>query len=437
MAGLIGTLRTLWNYVQARRNFTRWPDRRALEAWQDRQVRGHLKRILPQSAFYRERYAGLDLHGWRNFPVIEKRDMMEHFDALNTAGIRREDAFATALHAEESRDFRPVLRGITVGLSSGTSGNRGIFLASAAEQQRWAGTMLARILPGGLGRSHRAALLLRANSNLYESVEGRRLAFQFFDLFSPWDALAERLARYSPTLLVAPPSALLRLADSRKWQPVERVVAAAEVLEPQDAEKIAAAFHCDRVQQIYQATEGFVAATCAHGTLHLNEDIIAVQREDIGSGRFVPILTDFRRTTQPILRYRLNDILRHREKPCACGSVFAAIESIEGRCDDALTAPGLADGAPVEIFADFIRRAFLTAHSAISEYSLTQRAQTWEVAFVAPDEENHAARKAVTIALQNVCAHFAAHCPALAFVPHVAPRPGEKLRRIRRLPPRV
>ena len=437
MAGLIGTLRTLWSHAQARRNFTRWPDRRALEAWQDRQVCGHLKRILPQSAFYRERYAGLDLHGWRSFPVIEKRDMMEHFDALNTAGIRGEDAFATALRAEESRDFRPVLRGITVGLSSGTSGSRGIFHASAAEQQRWAGTMLARIFPGGLRGSHRAALLLRANSNLYESVEGRRLAFQFFDLFSPWDALAERLARYSPTLLVAPPSALLRLANSRKWQPVERVVAAAEVLEPQDAKKIAAAFHCERIHQIYQATEGFIAATCGHGTLHLNEDIIAVQREDIGGGRFVPILTDFRRITQPILRYRLNDILRLREKPCACGSVFAAIESIEGRCDDTLTAPALADGQPVEIFADFIRRAFLTAHAAISEYSLTQRAQTWEVAFVTPDEENQAAREAIAVALQTVCTHFAAHCPPLVFTPYSPPRCGEKLRRVRRLHERL
>lgn len=432
MAGLIGTLRTLWAYAQARRNFTRWPDRRALEAWQDRQVRAHLRRILPRSEFYRGRYAGLDLHAWRDFPVIEKRDMMEHFGTLNTVGLRRDEAFATALRAEESRDFRPVLRGITVGLSSGTSGSRGIFLASDAERQRWAGTMLARILPGGLRRKHRAALLLRANSNLYETIAGRRLAFRFFDLFSPWEALAENLARYAPTLLVAPPSALLRLAESRKWEPVERVVAAAEVLEPQDAEKIAAAFHCGRIHQIYQATEGFIATTCEHGSLHLNEDVLAVQREDIGGGRFVPILTDFRRTTQPILRYRLNDILRLREKPCACGSIFTAIESIEGRCDDTLTAPSLADGTPVEIFADFIRRAFLTAHAAISEYSLTQRDQTWAVSFIAPDDQDSAARTALSVALQNVCTHFGAQCPPLVFTAYTPPRVGEKLRRIRR-----
>ena len=432
MAGLIGTLRTIWNYALARRNFTRWPDRRTLEAWQDRQVRAHLQRILPQSAFYRERYAGLDLHNWRDFPVIEKRDMMEHFDTLNTAGLRRDEAFASALHAEESRDFRPVLRSITVGLSSGTSGSRGLFLASNAERQRWAGTMLARILPVGLRRNHRAALLLRANSNLYENIAGRRLAFRFFDLFSPWDTLAENLASFAPTLLVAPPSALLRLADSRKWKPVERVVAAAEVLEPQDAEKIADAFHCGHLHQIYQATEGFIAATCEHGTLHLNEDIIAVQREDLGRGRFVPILTDFRRTTQPILRYRLNDILRLREKPCACGSVFTAIETVEGRCDDTLTAPALSDGRPVEIFADFIRRAFLTAHTAISEYALTQRGQAWEASFIAPAVENCAVRAALTTALQNVCARFGAHCPPLAFTAYSPPRAGEKLRRIRR-----
>jgi hypothetical protein len=39
---------------------------------------------------------------------------------------------------------------LTVGLSSGTSGNRGVFLVSRAERLRWAGILLGRALPGHL-----------------------------------------------------------------------------------------------------------------------------------------------------------------------------------------------------------------------------------------------------------------------------------------------
>ncbi|WP_019911675.1 hypothetical protein [Paenibacillus sp. HW567] len=40
--------------------------------------------------------------------------MMNHFDTLNTAGITREKAFTEAYEAENSRNFKPTLQGITV-----------------------------------------------------------------------------------------------------------------------------------------------------------------------------------------------------------------------------------------------------------------------------------------------------------------------------------
>ena len=44
---------------------------------------------------------------------------------------------------------------------------------------------------------------------------------------------------------------------------------------------------------------------------------------------FYPIITDFKRTSQPIYRYRLNDILVEEKSPCPCGSVFTRIAKIE------------------------------------------------------------------------------------------------------------
>jgi putative adenylate-forming enzyme len=431
MAGLISSLRTICAYANAKRNFMRWQSREALEAWQDKQTMRHIRRIMSCSPFYRALYEGRDLREWRDFPVIQKREMMKQFDALNTVGISCERAFEVALHAEKSRDFSPMIGGIAVGLSSGTSGSRGIFLASPAERDLWAGTILARILPRGITGRHRAALFLRANSNLYENVGTRRLAFQFFDLLSPWDDSVRKLVRFAPTILVAPPSVLLRLARSSKWAPVERVFAAAEVLEPQDAVELAAAFSCGRIHQIYQATEGFIAATCTHGILHVNEDVIALQTDPLGNGRCVPIFTDFRRFTQPIMRYRLNDVLRLRTEPCPCGSIFTAIEAVEGRCDDILSAPSQSGEGRVEIFPDFIRRAIITAHHSILEYSVVEKSGCWEIAVETdlPADELHIA---IARALESTCAQFGAQCPLLKFVPYMPPEVGAKLRRIRR-----
>ncbi|MFR2693157.1 MAG: hypothetical protein ACLTBV_21985 [Enterocloster bolteae] len=59
--------------------------------------------------------------------------MMEHFDELNTVGIGREEALEFAVLAERQRNFSPK-QGLTVGLSSGTSGKQGIFLVSDDEK---------------------------------------------------------------------------------------------------------------------------------------------------------------------------------------------------------------------------------------------------------------------------------------------------------------
>nr|MBT2175989.1 CoF synthetase [Streptococcus mitis] len=88
------------------------------------------------------------------------------------------------------------------------------------------------------------------------------------------------------------------------------------------------------VHQVYQCTEGFLATTCKQGTLHINEDLVHIEKEylDQEKGIFVPIITDFMRKTQPIIRYRLNDILIEKKTPCSCGSPFLALERIDGRC---------------------------------------------------------------------------------------------------------
>ncbi|MEI7582162.1 MAG: hypothetical protein WCJ44_05780 [Runella sp.] len=71
---------------------------------------------------------------------------MQHFDTINTCGIHKEEALKLALASEQQRDFSPTINGITIGLSSGTSGNRGLFLASQQERAEWVAAILDRVI---------------------------------------------------------------------------------------------------------------------------------------------------------------------------------------------------------------------------------------------------------------------------------------------------
>lgn len=426
----------LWHYAATKRNARRWRHREELEAWQNRVVQKHLARILPRTPFYRKLYQDRPLNVWQNFPITNKSDLMANFDDWNTVGIRREAAMSVALKAEHSRDFSPTIGDITIGLSSGTSGNRGLFLVSSAERHAWAGTLLAKILPGSLFERHRAALCFRANSNLYGSVSSSRFQFGFFDLLEPPDQLAQKLVKFQPTLLVAPPAMLRLLAEEKRAGRLNIkplcIFSVAEVLEPQERAVIEKQFG-QRLHEIYQATEGFLATTCAQGTLHLNEDVVVVQKEwlDREQRKFTPIITDFRRTTQPLLRYRLNDILTERETPCPCGSIFTALEKIEGRCDDLLEFHSLLADKIIPIFPDFIRRALITADDTITEYSVRQLADgKLEIALEVSGATKTRAERAVRLGFASLSDTLLCQCPEIVFVPFVQPSLNAKRRRV-------
>ncbi len=323
-----------------------------------------------------------------DYPIINKAIFMANFDKINRLGITENEALAVALQAENSRDFSPVLHtdsgDITVGLSSGTTGSRGVFLVSAKESAMWAGYILRRMLPKPYLKRHKIAFFLRANSNLYSSVKSLLIQFKFYDLFESLDAHIPALNAQNPSILIAPATVLQQLAlrSDVTVTPV-KIISVAEVLEPQVQILLEQRFGVV-IHQIYQCTEGFLAHTCAHGHLHLNEDMLYIEKDwiDKASGRFCPIVTDFHRETQPVIRYRLDDVLVWDGTPCPCGSAFGRIKAIEGRYDDMLMANGL-DGTTRMLYADFIRRA-LIMNDVIQEYRVTQQGRNLHIQLI-PD----------------------------------------------------
>jgi putative adenylate-forming enzyme len=422
-------LGTLWYYLEARRRF------RGGCVSREQIVRRHLRWIAERSPYFADRVRLFGLENWREWPVANKAEMMANFDAWNTAGVRLEEALAFAERAERTRDFSQTLRGLTVGLSSGTTGSRGIFLASAAERRLWAGVLLARVLRGTLlSHRHRAALFLRADSPLYHSVGSRRLEFAFFDLFQPLEEHGERLRVFRPTVLAAPPSVLVQLAASG-WardllEPPAILLSVADVLDAGSRAVIEKGFGT-QLGQIYQATEGFLAATCPHGRLHWNEDVVVVQKEWIGPERtrYVPILTDFRRATQPVIRYRLDDIIvRGDASPCACGSQFETLEAIEGRWDDILRLPRREGGGEVLIYPDFVRRAIILSVATGTDYTVTQvSSQEWRIS-CSPTVDLEAVRRQI----EEFCQAQGAVTPKITEEDWSPPPFHAKRRRIRR-----
>lgn len=383
---------------------------------------------LNKSPFYASFSSKKSLQG---FPVMDKTSFMSNFDQINTCGITLKNAMHVAVKAERQRDFSPTIKGITVGLSSGTSGNRGVFLASENERAQWVALVLDRVI-GFSFRKRKVAFFLRANSNLYESVNSKFLSFRFFDLLKPIPEQVEMLDLFKPDILVGQPSLLMELSNAvlegNLSLSLTKVISVAEVLSPEDKDRLEKVFD-QTIHQVYQCTEGFLAATCKEGRLHFNEDFLVIEKKylDTERKRFYPIITDLLRRSQPIIRYELNDIITEHEN-CPCGSKMTAIEMIEGRADDILKFMD-DSGTEVKIFPDFFRKAIMLSDPEIEDYSLIQKEKKLLQLFVKSLNSTSfsSAQKSIIELLSN---HRISDIKivAIAAKDHIK---GNKLRRIR------
>jgi putative adenylate-forming enzyme len=367
-------LELLKNFLAAKRRWHSLRDADTLKAYQDTKAKKMVQYVASRSSFYRNHWQGYDLNDWQHLPAINKQLMMTQFDTFNTMGIKREEAFNFARQAEISSET--LNNTFTFGLSSGTSGQRGLFVISEAERSMWAGVMLARVLH--TFKAERVALFLRASSKLYDTVRrGRWLQFQYFNLTTPLEETLPQLDGFQPTMIVAPPSFLEQLAQARESGhfPIrpERLISVAEVLEPQDKIKLETIFKAP-VHQIYQATEGLLAISCKHGSLHLQEDLVAVQFRALGEHHFTPIITDLRRKTQPIIRYDLGDVWRLETERCRCGNSWRTLKQIEGRKSDLIEL--LTSQGKQYLFPNELRQSILSV-AGILDYTIVQKGENY------------------------------------------------------------
>lgn len=408
--------------LEAPRSFaaTRWMsrtnlNRRRFKKMQTRQLQAWFRRDVSKVAFYRGTEPSLSA-----LPIIDKATLMADFAAFNTAGLSAETVREAIM-----RDCR--VGNLTVGASTGTSGNRGFFVISDAERFRWLGTILAKTIPDLLWQPQRIAVLLPQGTALYDSVNKlKRLQLRFFDLHERPETWQPHLEQFDPTIIVAPPRVLRFLAETGTSATPQRVFSAAETLDPVDRPVIEARFGAP-LKQIYMATEGLLATTCQFGKLHLAEDSIHFEFEHVGEGLVSPLITSFRRSVQIMARYRMNDLLRLDPEPCACGSPLQAVHEIVGRMDDCFRLVD-ANGTTL-ITPDVMRNAVLDAHPAIDDFRLIQTTVD-DIELILPPTSNPQVLDSAKARLDTLLQRRASTARLKARIALLPLDPSRKLRRV-------
>lgn len=320
-----------------------------------------LKHLNNKSIFYAN-LKSIDLA-----PIIDKIIMNEQFDNINTVGFNFNDCLKFAKNNEKFRDFKNDYKNYSIGMSSGTTGHPSVFILSKEEKIKWLGTILGKTI--SLIKKEKIALFLRNNNNLYEQLNCGPIKFLFFDLFNNIDENIEKLNNYKPSILLAPAQVLKYIAINNKLNYFpNKVYNIAEVLDDH-TKSICEDYYKTNILQIYQATEGFLGISCKNGNLHLNEDNIIFDKVFLDSDRFIPIITDLERYTQPFVKYKMNDILHIDNKKCNCGNNNTIIKKIEGRDNDTIYLKNN-NGVIITIFSDYLLKIISNYINNQTEFNL-------------------------------------------------------------------
>lgn len=366
-------------FLAARRRFRRWSLAEAAE-YQREAARRVVRDIVRRSPFFAGLYRGFDLDDVWRLPVTNKKMMMDNLGEYNTLGFTREGLLHFCLEAERDRTFVRRYQGVNVGMSSGTSGSRGVEMATRGEESHVKAVALSRF-PFPRGEKLNWAFILRVSSPAFRlNVLGNRLTW--VSQLDTAEGIRDTLNRLQPNMISAPPSMLRILArESRDGLLTARprcILAYGEVLYPDVEAYVGGAFGCP-VRQVYKCTEGTIAVSCVENRLHVQEDLMALQLLD-GEGKPTPagepchrlLITNLVYRALPFVRYELNDIISLDPQPCPCGSCFRVISRIQGRSDDVFWADR-ADGPGLQyVFPDYISRAIISSSDGIEEYQAVQ-----------------------------------------------------------------
>ena len=339
----------------------RWP-RARLDAHQAAALRTLRRFVLDRSPFYRRFHAGLADRPLAELPVLTKGLLMEQFDALVTdPRIRLADVQE---HLAGLVGDALYLGRYRLSATSGSTGHRGLFLASPHEWTTILASYARANAWGGAraGLTHRMRLAVVSTTTPWHqsarvgtTLRSRWVPTLRVDATEPVETIVGRLNAWQPETLVAYASmaGLLageQLAGRLRIAPTA-IFTASEVLTAAARRRVAAAWGRDP-SNVYAATEtATIAADCERHRMHLFEDLVVAEVVD-AQNRPVPpgaegdkvLVTVLFSRTQPLIRYALSDQIRLSTEPCACGRPYGVLAGVTGRAEDVLHLPAAGGG---------------------------------------------------------------------------------------------
>jgi phenylacetate-CoA ligase len=349
---ILTALRVLWTRTLQERS-SRWT-RPQLERHQQERCAALRRFAADHSPFYKRFHSGLANCPLQELPILTKANLVENFDNL----VTDPSIHLTDLEQYLKQDPAPILfnNRYVVLATSGSTGRRGIFLFNEKEWISAVASITRPLAWAGISRPFakppRSALIASKTPWHYSARIGVTLATRLLpslrlDAAEPVATIVRRLNEWQPENLAGYPSVLRQLAEEqiagRLHLRLRNAAASAEVLTEETKRRVQQAWGV-RVFDTYGATEySPIAAECIHGRKHLFEDGAIIEIVD-EKGREVPLgeagdrilLTVFNRTTQPLIRYEISDMVRAVADDCPCGRPFRVIEAVEGRTEDVL-----------------------------------------------------------------------------------------------------
>jgi phenylacetate-CoA ligase len=317
-----------------------WPLEQLLDQQWKRQLAlaRHAFETVP---FYRERWgaAGITPESlvtradWDRLPTVGKGDLREHGEHMHSSSA-------------------------PAGLKATTSGSAGTPIAVLRSHASWTHAH-ANIARGwrwhGLNVGDRYAYFW----GLALDVSGRRQAALRDFIFnrrrlSAFDVTPERarefhqqMLHWHPQLGFGYPSAVTSFADQVAAQKLDgraigfrAIVTTAEVLKSEQRERLTRTFGCRVVDSYGCAEAGVAGFECEAGSMHVPIESVVLDLVPADGGRAEVLLTDLFNWSEPIIRYRVGDLVGQAPASCPCGRGLPLLGAIEGRAGDFITLPG-------------------------------------------------------------------------------------------------
>ncbi|MHA1555978.1 MAG: hypothetical protein ACTSPM_03500, partial [Candidatus Heimdallarchaeota archaeon] len=125
-------IQKLFNIRKLRQQFYKW-NREKLELHQRKQLKKIVNFSRKNSEYYANLFSGLDEITLEQIPIMTKSEMMANFNQINTRNLQKEELVAYTIAQEKKGQYSRFQGEYSIGLSSGTSGNKALTVLSQNE----------------------------------------------------------------------------------------------------------------------------------------------------------------------------------------------------------------------------------------------------------------------------------------------------------------